>query len=99
MCMCDIPTEYVCFECECFYKDAIKDLIHEHKNEILETKDWWWTINDFDINVHCLEDNADEPDAVFSINLYRLDRETTSSYEARVQWDMQPMTRREIRLL
>mgnify|MGYP003350217781 len=99
MCQCDEPNNYLCFECECFYKDAVMELIHHHKNDILETKDWWWTVNDYDINVHCLDDNSDEPDAVFSINLYRLDREDTSSYDRNVQWDLEPMTRKEIRLL
>lgn len=96
MCMCDEPNGYLCFECECFYKDAVMHLIYEHKDEILEDCDWWWTINDYDINIHCLDDEPYDPDAVFSINLYRLDREDTSSYESSVQWDLPPMTRQQI---
>lgn len=100
MCMCDEANKYLCFECECFYRDAVKELIHIHKNDILEDCDWWWTINDYDINVHCQDDEPYEPDAVFSINLYRLDRpDGTSSYESGIQWDLEPMTRKEIRLL
>ena len=75
MCLCDTNENYLCFECECFYKDQVMQLIHHHKNEILEEKDWWWTINDYDINIFCYEDDPESPDAVFSINLYRLDRE------------------------
>lgn len=98
MCLCDTNENYLCFECECFYKDQVMQLIHHHKNDILEEKDWWWTINDYDINIFCYEDDPDSPDAIFSINLYRLDRDTTSSYTSDVQWDLEPMTRREIRL-
>lgn len=105
MCMCDNDNNYVCFECEEFLKDAVKDLIHKFKNEILDTGDWWYAVNTvnnkYDINVFCLDDdNFDKPDTFFSINLYRLNYpDGTSSYESSVQWDMQPMTRREIRLL
>lgn len=97
---CDHDDGYLCFYCECYLKDAVKDAIHAHKNEILDTCDWWWTVGgEYDVNVHCLDDNADEPDAIFSINLYRLDKGNTSSYEQSVQWDLEPMTRKEIRLL
>ena len=101
MCMCDEPNNYLCFECECFYKDAVFQLIYEHKNEILEEGDWWWTINSYDINIHCQDDeNFYEPDAVFKINLYKLDRpDGTSSYGKDVQWDLPPMTRKQIRLM
>ena len=74
-------------------------LIHTHKNDILDTKDWWWAIDGYDINVHCLDDNADEPEAVFSINLYELNEGNTSSYDTDVQFDLPTMTRKEIRLL
>ena len=81
----------------------MKELIHKYKNDILDTKDWWWAVetakNKYDVNVHCLDDNADEPDAIFSINLYRLDQGNTSSYDTDVQFDLEPMTRKEIRLL
>ena len=78
-------------------------LIHKHKNEILETGDWWWAINTaddmYDVNVFCLDDeNFEKPEAVFSINLYRLDQGDTSSYSSSVQYDLPSMTRREIRL-
>ena len=104
MCMCDNDNNYVCFECETFLKDAVKDLIHTHKNDILDTCEWWWAVetvnNKYDINVHCQDDNADEPEAVFSINLYRLNYpDGTSSYGKDVQYDLEPMTRKEIRLL
>jgi hypothetical protein len=53
----------------------------------------------YDVNVHCLDDETFEtPEAVFSINLYRLDQGDTSSYQVDVQYDLEPMTRREIRL-
>jgi hypothetical protein len=102
--MCDNGEEYLCFYCEEYIKDAVKDLIREHKEDILRVRDWWWaveTANDkYDVNVHCLDDeNCDEPEAIFSINLYRLDRGNTSSYEERVQHDLEPMTREEIRTL
>ena len=103
MCQCDNQNNYLCFECEEFLKSEARDLIHKHKNDILDTKDWWYAIdtvkNKYDINVHCLDDNADEPDAIFSINLYRLDQGNTSSYDTDVQFDLEPMTRKEIRLL
>lgn len=103
-CMCDKDAGYLCFYCEEFLKDAVKDLIHKHKNDILDTGEWWWAIdtaNDkYDINVHCLDDeNFEKPEAVFSINLYRLDEGNTSSYEQSAQFDLEPMTRKEIRLL
>ena len=102
--MCDRDEEYLCFYCEDYLQDAVKDLIRVHKDEILKTGDWWYaveTANDkYDVNVHCLDDeNYDEPDAVFSINLYRLDLGDTSSYESDVQWDLPSMTRQEIRLI
>lgn len=75
-------------------------LIHKFKNEILDTGDWWYAIDGHDINVHCLDDeNFDQPEAIFSINLYELDLGDTSSYTKGVQFDLEPMTRKEIRLL
>ena len=104
MCMCNRDDNYLCFYCEDYIKYAVKDLIHAHKNEVLGTGDWWWsvsTVNDnYDVNVHCADDeNFEDPSAVFSINLYRLDLGDTSSYTKNVQHDLEPMTRREIRLL
>ena len=98
MCMCD--NNYLCFECECYLQDAVKDLIHKHKNDILDSQDWWWSIdNEYDVNIHCLDDEWEQPEAVYSINLYRLDDEGSSSYESKDQYDLEPMTRKEIRLL
>lgn len=104
MCTCDKDEGYLCFYCEEYLKDKVKDLIHKFKNEILDTGDWWYAIetaNDmYDINVHCLDDeNFEKPEAVFSINLYRLDLGDTSSYNSSSQFDLEPMTRKEIRLL
>ena len=97
MCMCDRDENYLCFYCEEFLKDAVKDRIRMHKDEILETMEWWYSVetanNKYDINVHCVDDD------IFHINLYELDRGDTSSYEANVQIDLAPMTRMEIRLL
>lgn len=103
-CMCDKDNQYLCFYCEEYLKDKAKDLIHTHKNEILDTGDWWWAIdtaNDkYDINVFCSDDeNFEKPEALFSINLYRLDRGDTSSYDSSSQYDLEPLTRKEIRLL
>lgn len=78
--------------------NQIYRLIHDHKNEILETGDWWWAIDGYDINIHCQDDDFESPDAVFNINLYQLDLGHTSSYSAGVQQDLPQMTRREIRL-
>lgn len=81
------------------YSEVYK-LIHDHKNEILDSQDWWWAIGNKDINIHCLDDDTWElPDAVYSINLYELNENGTSSYDSSVQYDLPPMTRREIRLL
>ena len=99
MCLCDKPNHYMCFECECYLKDAVMDLIRQHKNDILDSCDWWWSIDNYDINVFCYEDEPYEPDAVFNINLYELDRGNTSSYDQSVQYDLPSMTRKEIRLL
>ena len=104
MCMCDRDENYLCFYCEDYIKDAVKDLIHTHKNDILESGDWWYAVSTahdmYDVNVHCLDDETFEtPEAVFSINLYRLDRGDTSSYQFDVQYDLEPMTRQEIRLI
>jgi hypothetical protein len=103
---CDHDDGYLCFYCEVYLKDTVKDVIHKFKNEILDTGDWWYAVNTahdtYDVNVHCLDDdNWREPDAVFSINLYRLDLDLgdTSSYHSKVQYDFDPMTRKEIRLL
>lgn len=100
MCMCDEPNNYLCFECECFYKDAVMQLIYEHKDEIISEGDWWWSINSYDINVHCPIDHEwEDPNSIYHINLYRLDRGDTSSYESSVQWDLPPITRQEIQSL
>jgi len=103
MCMCDRSEGYLCFYCEDYIKDAVKDLVHKHKNEILESCDLWYavsTANDmYDVNVFCLDDETfEQPEAVFSVNLYRLDQGDTSSYDSSVQYDLPSMTRREIRL-
>lgn len=99
-CTCDKDENYLCFYCECYLKDSVKDLIHEHKNEILETKDWWWAIdNAYDVNIFCYEDDCDHPEARFEINLYKLNRGDTSSYEQDAQYSLPHMTRMEIRLL
>jgi len=45
------------------------------------------------------DENFEKPEAVFSINLYRLDLGDTSSYDSSSQYDLEPMTRKEIRLL
>jgi hypothetical protein len=80
--------------------EPIYALIKQHKNDILDTGDWWWTIDGHDINVHCLDDeNFENAEAVFSINLYELDLGDTSSYTKNEQFDLPPLTRREIRLL
>lgn len=103
MCMCDRDDNYLCFYCEEFLVGAVKDLIHAHKNDILDSCDWWWaveTANDkYDVNVFCYEDDTDSPDAVFSVNLYRLNETPTSSYDLSVQWDLPCMTRKDIRLI
>jgi hypothetical protein len=81
-------------------KNKVHELIHKHKNDILDMGDWWWAIDGYDINVHCLDDeNFENPEAVFSINLYELDQGDTSSYTKNVQYDLEPLTRKEIRLL
>jgi len=104
MCMCDRDEGYLCFYCEDYIQDAVKDLIRVHKDEIFKVRDWWYSVetaNDkYDVNIHCLDDeNYDKPEAEFSINLYRLDLGHTSSYESDVQWDLPSMTRQEIRLI
>lgn len=82
-------------------KGEVKDLIHKHKNDILETCEWWWAIGDrYDVNVFCNEEDCEHPDALFQINLYKLDQpHGTSSYDSSSQYDLEPMTRKEIRLL
>ena len=98
MCMCDRGEGYVCFTCEEFLQDAVKDLIHKYKNDILDSNDWWWyveTANDgYDINVFCYEDDPESPEALFNVNLYR----TGHGFSAESQYDLPSMTRREIRL-
>lgn len=83
--------------------ESIKAEVYEamkcHKNEILEDCDWWWTVGNYDLNVHCQDDEPYEPDAVFKINLYELDMGETSSYTKKSQHDLPSMTRKEIRLL
>jgi len=74
-------------------------VIKQHKNEILEDCDWWFTVGNYDLNVFCYEDEPFEPNAVFNINLYELDRGNTSSYDKDVQYDLPSMTRIGIRLL
>lgn len=80
-------------------KAEVLAIIKKHKNEILEDCDWWWSVGDYDLNVFCYEDEPFESDAVFSINLYKLDLGHTSSYDLHTQYDLEPMTRKEIRLL
>jgi hypothetical protein len=69
-------------------------LIHKHKNDILDTNDWWWAIGDYDLNVFCYEDDPESPDALFNINLYKIGY----GFSAESQYDLPSMTRREIRL-
>lgn len=102
MCMCDKDNQYLCFECEEYLKGEIKDIIHKHKNDILDSCDWWWAIGDqYNVNIFCNEDDPDVPEALFTINLYKLDQpHGTSSYDSSSQYDLvEPMTRKEIRLL
>ena len=101
MCTCPENNDYLCFYCEEYLIAEVKDLIHKHKNDILDTCDWWWAIDNlYDVNVFCYEDDTDSPDALFSINLYKLDQPNgTSSYDSSSQYDLDPMTRREIRLI
>ena len=80
-------------------KELVYKAIKEHKNEILEDCDWWFTVDNYDLNVHCQDDEPFEPDAMFRINLYELDEGETSSYSKQSQYDLPPMTRKEIRLL
>ena len=80
-------------------KELVYSAIKKYKNEILEDCDWWWSIDNYDLNVHCPDDEPFEPDAVFHINLYELDQGLTSSYESKSQYDLPNMTRKEIRLL
>jgi hypothetical protein len=79
--------------------DLVYAAIKQHKNEILEDCDWWFTVGNYDLNVFCYEDEPYEPDALFSINLYELDEGETSSYSKQSQYDLPQMTRKEIRLL
>ena len=80
-------------------KEQVYKAIHDHKNEILDTNDWWWAIDGYDLNVFCYEDEPDSPDALFNINLYELDKDGLSSYHSEDQYDLPQMTRKEIRLL
>ncbi len=80
-------------------KEQVYKAIHDHKNEILDTNDWWWAIDGYDLNVFCYEDEPDSPDALFNINLYELDEDGLSSYHSEDQYDLPQMTRKEIRLL
>jgi hypothetical protein len=81
-------------------KELVYKVIHDHKNEILDSQDWWWAIGNNDINIHCLDDDTwEQPNAIYSINLYELNENGTSSYDSSVQYDLPPMTRKEIRLL
>ena len=77
-------------------------LMHTHKNEILDSCDWWYSIDNYDINVFCYEDTENRqlaPTALFNINLYELDLGEGSSYDSSTLTSLQPMTRQEIRLL
>jgi len=80
-------------------KTQVMRVVRQYKDEILDSCDWWWTVENYDLNVHCPDDEPYEPDAVFQINLYELDRGDTSSYEGKSQYDLPSMTRKEIRLL
>ena len=97
MCQCDKPNHYLCFECESYLKDAVYDLIHKYKNEILEDCDWWYGLEDYSVNVFCYEDEPYEPDALFEINIYRVGENGMDDYSD--QYDLPSMTRKEIRLL
>jgi hypothetical protein len=96
---CDPDDGYLCFYCEEFLKDAVKDAMKLHKTEILDTCDWWWGLTDYSINVFCNEEggNQDEPDALFQINIYKVGENGMDDYS--MQYDLDPMTRKEIRLL
>ena len=79
-----------------FMKDVVKNLIRIHKDEILEQEDWWYGLYNFSVNVHCLQDNSKSPDAVFSVNVYKVGEDGMDDYS--IQWDLEPRTRKEIEL-
>jgi hypothetical protein len=79
-------------------KELVYKVIHDYKNEILDTGDWWYAVDGYDLNVHC-PDDWENPLALYHINLYELDEEGLSSYHSEKQYDLPQMTRREIRLL
>jgi hypothetical protein len=56
-------------------------------------------LTDYSINVFCNEEggNQDEPDALFQINIYKVGENGMDDYS--MQYDLDPMTRKEIRLL
>ena len=72
------------------------EIIHKYKNEILDEGDWWYGLPDHSINVHCLAEDWEHPDAIFSINIYKVGANGLDDYNS--QYDLKPMTRREIRL-
>lgn len=81
-------------------RDEVYKLIHDYKNEILKDGDWWHCLDNHYLNVYCPdEDSFTQPDAIYRVNLYELDRGDTSSYSQDVQFDLPTMTRKEIRLL
>ena len=76
----------------------IYKVMREHKDEILKDGDWWWGFNTHSVNVHCLDDdNYKNDNAVFSINVYAVGENGMDDYS--VQYDLRPMTKRELRAL
>ncbi len=81
-------------------REQVYKAIHDHKNEILATGEWWWAIDGYDLNVYCPdEDDFENPEAIYHINLYEMDEDGLSSYHSEDQYDLPQMTRQEIRLL
>lgn len=68
MCMCDKENQYLCFFCEEFLNDQVKDLFKNYKHEIVRDGDWWHGFTDWSINI--FQDEAKS--GVYTVNAYKV---------------------------
>ena len=81
-------------------RNLIYKAIHDHKNEILETGDWWWGFEDHTLNVFCYDDQDWElPTAKYEINVYTLGENGNDDYAEERMNVLPSMTRQGLRLL
>lgn len=78
MCMCDKNEGYLCFYCETFLNQEVKELAQKYKSEIIRDGDWWHGLTDWSINIFADEDTP----GLYQVNAYRVGENGMDDYSA-----------------